>query len=604
MFEVNAPEGASQDQVLEYAKSQWGKQQAKPAPVAKPPVEDPGFLRSMQIGTGKTFDSLLDGMTQMYLGARGETSALGGLKQNVEEKTAPYKRLQEVRPYSTGIGEAIPSMVVPMGAGASTLSTAGRMALAGGLPAALEYGTPEERLRRGALAAAGSAAVPLAVAGFKTGKSLLEPLYEGGRKTIAARTLNRVAGDEAGNVAARLQAAQPLVPGSMPTAAQVAENGGIAALERAAMSSNPTPFTQRAMEQSSARLSALRGIAGDDATMKAAIEARDGAAEALYGRAFDSDTMRRGLVVEQEAAARSLNGVGGNVHVDALDTPGLRDLMQRPMFQKAAQVAKNLAADNGVALDDPTKSLQGLHYIKLALDDMSEATATNALGRNAMAAAGGMKAKLADELAKVAPLYGNARSTYADMSRPINQMEVGQELLKKVEPAMADFGGLGRETGATFAKALREADVTAARATGYKGAKMSDVMTPDQMSTMRAVAEDLARKSNAQTLGGPVGSNSFQNFAMDNIAAQSGMPRAVGGLLSLPGVNRATNWLYRDTDQKVKGLLADSLLNPAAAGKMMSEADRKLLEKYPAMRRLLEESAVRGGGLLGLSLVD
>jgi hypothetical protein len=96
---------------------------------------------------------------------------------------------------------------------------------------------------------------------------------------------NQAAGDNAGAVAAKLRAAGSLVPGSLPTAAEVAESGGIAALQRTAAQANPEAYTTRAMQQASARLGALRGIAGDDVAMEAARAARDTAATPLYDAA-------------------------------------------------------------------------------------------------------------------------------------------------------------------------------------------------------------------------------------------------------------------------------------------------------------------------------
>lgn len=567
------------------------------------PAEDPGFWNSVMIGAGKTTDSILNGFTQMYLGAKGEDSALNALKQKVRDDAEPYRELQKVRPFATGIGEALPSMAVPVGAGATTLGTVGRMFLAGAVPAALEYGSPAERAVRAGTAGVASAAVPIGVTGVKTLGSLAEPLYEGGRRRIAARTLNRVAGDEAATVAGRLTNAQPIVPGSIPTAAQVAENGGIAALERAAQSSNPTPFTTRAMEQSSARLSALRGVAKDKAALSAAETARDAATSGLYQQADAA-------LVPVDAELKKLLGrmPGGQVqsamNLARVSGKPLQMGKDIPASFVAATDASGAPVLQDIAAQPGQFSGKGLHYIKLALDDALSNTGESAFGDTMKRAVTGLKRDYLGYVDNAIPAYGQARTKFAELSKPVNQMEIGQDLYNKVAPALADYGALGRETGATYARALRDADATAARVTGFPNAKMADIMTPSQMQTLEGVARDLARKANAQDLGRGPGSNTFQNLSMQNIAEQSGMPRMTRGLLSLPGVNRATSWLYRDTDQKIQGLLADALLDPATSGKLMTDAQRKLLQSNPKTRALLEQSLVRGGGLLGLSLAE
>lgn len=592
--QVEFPDGMSDQDIVKAIRT-------KIAPQKAAPLEDPGLGQTMLIGAGRTFDRIGKGMQQMYYGATGNEAELQKLKARAAEDDRLYRPLQEARPFSTGIGESLPAMAIPGGGAPTLLGNALRMGVAGALPGMLEYGSAGERAQRGVIGGVSGAAMPLLGAAAKTGHSFIEPLYAKGRDAIAGRTLNRVAGESMDDIIARLKGATELVPGSKPTAAEVAQSGGIAALQRSASAANPEAYTQRAMDQASARMSALRGIAGDDAALAAAREARDAAAESLYGRAFQTDAMRRSLVADQAKAAAAMNGVGANVAVDDLATPGLRELMKRPMFKKAADAAAELAANKGVDLGDPTKSLQGLHFIKLALDDMADPKAATALGRNAASAVNDMRAKLTEELATVAPLYGNARKTFQQMSGPINQMELGRDLLDRVAPALSDYGALGKETGATFARALRNADDTAARVTGFKGANMADIFSPDQMSTVENVARDLARKTNAQELGRGVGSDTFQKLSMQNISEASGMPRLAGGLLQLPGVSRATSWIYRDTDQQMQGLLADALLDPKKAAGLMEMADKKWLKDNPKTRRLLEQTVLRGAGLLGLA---
>ena len=577
-FDVTAPDGASQDQVLEYAKSQWKKGSAPAVPMAD--VEDPGVGQSMLIGAGRTFDRIGKGMEQIYYGATGQTDKQAALKQQAEDEDGIYKRLQDKRPFATGFGEAAPSMVLPAGGSATLIGNVWRMMAAGALPEALQYGDTTDRIKRSTKAALASAAVPLSVAGFKSAKSLVEPLYSGGRNAIAGRTLNRVAGDDAAQVIQRLQNAKPLVPGSMPTAAQVAENGGIAALERSAAAANPTDYTARAMGQSSARLNVLRNLAGDDTTMAAAESARKTASKALYDQA--------------------------DVGMAPVDTY-FKGLQMRPQFKSAIDRAQKLAKDNGLDdiffRDKDGKPLavigEGAHYIKKALDDFADQGSDAYIGKASAGAASKTNELFQKWLDSSIPEYGAAKAAYAARSAPINQMQVGRALMDKAQPALADFGALGRETGATFGTAMRNADQVAARATGMKGATMANVLDTAQLRSVENVAKDLARKANAQDLGRGVGSDTFQKLSMQNIAEQSGMPKAVGGLLDFPGVSRAIGWIYRDSDEQMQKLLADVLLDPAKAAEVMQKATPKQLAKDPALRKLLEQSVIRGGGLLG-----
>ena len=578
-FEITAPEGATQDQVLEYAKSQWGKAQKEAAQPPKLSAEDtPGIGETLLIAAGRTFDRIGKGMRQLV--ASGPEAE--ALKAQAASDDVQYNKLREARPFATGVGESLPSMIVPAGGAATLLGNAGRMAVAGALPGTLEYGTAGERAQRGAIGALAGAVAPLLGAGAKTAWSFAEPLFNKGREAIAGRVLNRVAGESAPNVVKALKGATELVPGSAPTAAQVAQSGGIAALERAAAAMNPEAYTQRAMQQSSARLNALRGIAGDEAAMAAAKADRSAASRAAYSAA--------------------------DIGVAPIDSM-FKGLQMRPQFNAALARAQTLAKDKG--LDDiffrdakgaPVALIgEGAHFIKKALDEAAEYGSTSYTGKTAASSAGKTNELFQTWLEKSVPEYAAGKAAFAEKSIPINRMQVGQALLDKAAPAMADFGALGRESGAVFANAVRNGDAVAAKATGMPGTTMANVLSQDQMALVQNIGKDLARKANSQDLGRGAGSDTFQKLSMSNIAQQSGMPRAVGGLLDLPGVSRATSWAYRETDQKMQGLLSDALLNPAKAAQLMEKADKRWLQENPKTRQLLEQVALRGTGLLGMS---
>ena len=244
---------------------------------------------------------------------------------------------------------------------------------------------------------------------------------------------------------------------------------------------------------------------------------------------------------------------------------------------------------------------EGAHYIKKALDEAAEFGSKSYTGKASASAAGKTNDLFQSWLDKSIPEYSAAKAAYAAGSKPINQMQVGRALMDKAQPALADFGALGRETGATFGTAMRNADDVAAKATGLKGATMADVLEPSQFQAVQNVAKDLARKANAQDLGRGAGSDTFQKLSMQNIAEQSGMPKLAGGLLDLPVVSRATNWIYRDSDEKMQKMLADLLLDPAKAADVMQKATPKQMAQNPALRKLLEQSVIRSGGLLGTS---
>lgn len=566
-FVVTAPDGASQDAVLAYAQKHFGESSEKQAQRAAvladdrekySPTKDMGAWSRFAAGAGMA----------MTNAARGVGQLVGQVSQNdVDEAKARDQALAEttggkIGNIAGGVATFAPTALIP---GANTVTGA---ALIGGVANALTTpGNVSDRSMAGMFGAAGGAAGQAIPRVFGALKAASEPLTQGGRSKIIGRVMNRAAGDDAAIAARNMRGGQPLVPGSNPTAAEVADSGGIAALQRAMSAADPEAYAHRGMEQAGARLNVLRDIAGDPAKMAAAKQAREAAADALYKQA---DV--------------------GMAPVDGF----FKSLMQRPQFKDAIAQAQKLAKDGG--LDDiffrdkngqPIGLIgEGAHYIKKALDEAGEYGSASYTGKAAAGTANSTNKMFQQWLDKSIPEYAAAKAAFAQASKPINQMQVGQELLEKAAPALSDYGALGKETAAKYAQALRNGDAVAANATGMSGATMKNVLSPAQMQSVENVARDLARKVNAQDLGRGPGSNTFQNFAMDNLSEAVGMPsavKAIGG--AIPGVAPMSTMLlkgaqavggmaYKNADEAIRRDMAQALLNPQAAARLMEAAAR------------------------------
>lgn len=134
-----------------------------PAPAAPveqtpvtPEVEDPGAMQAALIGAGRTFDRIKKGGQQVIYKITGNKEAAAKLKQEAEDNDQIYKKLSDLRPIATAVGEAAPTMVIPLGGTGTAATTIAKLATAGAAPELLSYGSVEERLKRGAAGAAGS----------------------------------------------------------------------------------------------------------------------------------------------------------------------------------------------------------------------------------------------------------------------------------------------------------------------------------------------------------------------------------------------------------------------------------------------------------------
>jgi hypothetical protein len=500
------------------------------------------------------------GMTEAATGTRLASLLSGQLAAQAPSQLVGMSA-QQLANAPTAITPTVAQTVTQQLAQAPVMQTiAGGTASGAGGAAKAYGGGPAAELGAtvaGALAPGGATAAT--TKGLKLGQAAIQPLYESGRNQIIANVLRNMIPDErVGGIVERLTAARPLVPGSMPTAAEVAESGGIGALQRAASAAFPEPYTQRGLEQNSARVQALRGVAGDEQALAAAEQARRTTTGPLYRQAEQStaqvDTTRTVDLIDRLSAKNS----------------------GRPQLVSALQQVRETLFENDALRSKPENIISSIGGIK----DILQTTENTLIKRELLT----VKRSLENQLKKVEPSFRQAEREYARLSQPINQMEIGQDLLNKMQPALSDFGALGSETAAKYAQALRNSDQTAKTATGFKGATLERTMTPEQIGTFNSVAEDLARKINAQNLGRGVGSDTFQKLSMANMAQQAGLPM---GLIELPGVGRAMNWVYKNSDEKMQEALAKVLLDPQATAKLIAQAK-------PADRNKLMADALRG----------
>lgn len=440
------------------------------------------------------------------------------------------------------------------------------------------------------LGGAASAVVPVAVRGYQAARSAAEPFYEAGRQRILGRALQGVAGDDAPQAVANIRAAsapfvgpspegQPIrkmmgeiVPGSVPTVGQVAKNPGIAALERTAAQTDPSvanAYAQRMAQQNSARVDSLEGMAGSDGAREMFGQARDATADMLYGKAFS-----KGISQKQAAKLQ----------------PQIEQLLENPAIQDALPVAKRLAKFDGIDLDSPSGSLQGLHYVKKALDDILDKGKQTGIGKLEAAKIAQTKESLLGLMDKLSPAYATARAEFQAASRPINQMDTAAAIAEKSVNKLT-----GNLQPNAFANALT--DKTAARASGFGGATLDKTFDSNQLNQLLAIRDDLANSVYQQTAGRGVGSDTVQKLAYSNMLAEAGVPNWLRNLAPLQVVGniaaRGADAAYGRANRELSNRLAESLLDPQTAAQLLQAS-------LGNQNRLLMLS--RGGAAAGLPL--
>jgi len=560
------PEGTNKWKIAEIAISKGLARPEDFGQESADPTEGMSGFDKFRAGWGKSVYDLGRGAGQLLgLVDRGDVQAS-------RERDAPLLGTTAGRMGYLGgaVANSLPAAAIP---GANTV--AGATAVGAGMGLLQPSVGTGETLANvglgGALGGGGVLAVRGAGALYRGGKALIEPFTRGGQERIAARALQSFAGssDDAARAAQSIDDAmrQPILPGVKPTTAEVANNPGLAQLERT-IRNNPeyvTPMTDRAMANKDAMLAALDDIAGDSAQLDLAKRSRSAVTKDLY------DSVARVTVKPDKS---------------------LLTLMERPSMERAWSVAKKLAAENGDVLPETRDIMiregfspesigvsgKTLHYLKMAMDDITDLPPqVSGLGKHEAAAMARTRSSLGSWMDENVPQYGLARNWFARMSRPVNQMEVGQEFRNKLQPALADFGSTSRTRGEMFARALREGDETAARVLGRESASLDEVLNPLQSSRLKLVAEQLARRTNADELGRAVGSNTGQNLVSQNVLRQilgplglpeSTMQRAAESAL-LQSVMRPVQFAGQIGEQRVMQNLAKAVLDPKVSAELL-----------------------------------
>jgi hypothetical protein len=198
-------------------------------------------------------------------------------------------------------------------------------------------------------------------------------------------------------------------------------------------------------------------------------------------------------------------------------------------------------------------------------------------------------------------LWSKYLTDYQKYSKKLNRMEVGQYLINKLQQPGAVEGdvGLNAERLGSFAAAVENAAGTIKRSTGQpRFEKLSDVLTPKEVQSVRSVLKDLSRQQQAAKKGaGPaaeagvvdvaskvppwfsagvtvlktvLGSVQDKNNAKFNKALTDLMlePQQMAQLMSSLSPENASlmgRLVYRMADQQNRNLLSNLVLVPSQA---------------------------------------
>jgi hypothetical protein len=405
---------------------------------------------------------------------------------------------------------------------------------------------------------------------------------EAGRNRIAEAVLRRSATDP--QAAARTaNAAGVLVPGSIPTTAQVANDPGLAQLERTLFNNPETagPLNRAYDAQRAARGRAIEDVAATGPNS---------------GSYYDDIVEGRRVFANEDYAKARKSGIDPEMARSM--QPQINSLMSRPSIKSAIDDARRLAAETGEEITD-IGSVQGLDWVRKALaNQISRGTSRtgSALGKEDLRALEGTMSDLTKTLEQIAPDYATANRNYAQMSRQVNSMDVARDLDRRYTPDAAVFGQSSRENGAQYMKALREAQDSVKRSTGMDKS-IDQVMNAADNNALTNVARDLARKDFAQNSGKAVGSNTAQNVIsqqyINQILADAGVQPVIAAGLSqsplLATLLRPVQFAGKLAMPGINNRLAELMSDPALAAAALQQANPSVARSGSPLAQLLSQ---------------
>lgn len=530
-----------------------------PAPVD--PTADMSTYDKTMAGFGKAFVDTGRGLGQMV-----------GLvdRKDIEESRkldAPLMNTTsgKVGNFAGNLALAAPTVAIP---GAATIPGAAAIGAIQGLiqPSTSTRETVNNTLLGGGAGAGGVMAGRVINGLYQGGKALIEPFTQAGRDKIAGRMIDRFAQDPSTIAAAT---STPTVTGALPTLAEQTGDAGLARLQDSLRAADPqigNQIGQRLSDNNAARVAALQGLAGDSTQRAAAEAARKAASSDLYQQAT-----RASYTVDKQ----------------------LDELLSRPVVKQAMERAKTLAANEGrpfafdvspyrvsagapVAADSRQITGQGLQDLKMAMDEMLTDPAsgfTGAAGKTVK----DLRGKILSWMEQANPEFKAARTSYAEASKPLNAMDIGEQIARKATSNTSDLAGNQRMQANALLGLLRDEPRLIEQATGRKGLgnKLADILTPEQMNKLQSVASEADRAAAVATAGNGPGSATAQRMASQNILRQligpTGMPASwAESVLANTVLGKPFNLVYGGVaEPKIQQALAEAVLNPQTAQRML-----------------------------------
>jgi hypothetical protein len=536
----------------------------------------------------------LTGLINLLAGRQVMQPTSQGLQNLMTQAGVPTPRTPQERVVqdvtSAGFGVAGPASVARNMPSAvqefftKSLGTQGAAATAGALAsgAARESDVGPVGQTLGALMGSISAggAVGAAPIVARTSKEIVRPFTQAGREVITGNVLRNLASDAEQAIKSG-ETYIPKIGGYTPTTAQATRDIGLINAETAIKGLDVTGgrFATQALEANQAQMAILNRLAKDEDALAAALKKRDEVTAPLREQAFANSTVDPDTF--QSAISLTVNKT-------------IDDILNSPVGKRQTVMSVlNNAKDDIARAASPAELYEIRKDLRAAAQGLLDKSASNGPTAGAYRAAKpqleAVIRSVDDAIEAGATGYKDYLAKYAASSKGIERLEAAQQFKSKVlsttpDPSRANDYLISQPK---FLNAIRAAE---------KETKLSGT----QLSLLKMVAQDLdsgvlPRATKA------AGSDTFKNMSTANV---------IGGMIgkqmfgdvpqALQKVSAPMNWLYNGTDDAIRELLVNAMLDPKLASSLMKKASVMTVE--PLNRELQRKALALGyGAAFGLT---
>ena len=409
-------------------------------------------------------------------------------------------------------------------------------------------------------------------------------------QVIARNNLARVVGSDPATLA-KLDAAGSTFPGVMPTTAQAAPSPSAVAAEKAL---GNTPYkaqmVARENQNNAVRVDALRGMAGDEATMQAAKDARSKAIQPFVN-----------------AHLTDRNRIDPTDVLDAIRKTQSTGLGARPTIRKAlddiaSTIESSKDADGKVGADVLDSIRQNVNDFLISPNG-KRASPQEALG------VAPVRNKIIQTVGQHAPGYSDYLAAYGQHSTPINTMAAARAILKPVDNRALNSTGAAPLTLTDINRGLTSIDKGRYGVSPAAKSKLESLQQSLQQqgtsNSIRFPGSDTSYNVQAQgslassllgpTLGGPTGKT--RGIAALLGAAVGEHIAGPGGAAAGAGIGAFINKAADVVNKRIMDRYASGMLNPQEAAtqiraylKANQKQAPKLLARYPQWAALLSSA--------------